>query len=135
MTTYNNGLTLALAIANIFDAELSDEEIIDIWNEYCDANRYYDNRIHSMDVFDEFFESYTPLEIADMVSYNGSDYQRNADYFTYDEVSNDLHTYYSASGAVDGAVERDDLIEWLERSGQWEDLLSDYIEEDDNEEV
>ena len=134
MTTYNNGLTLALAIANIFDAELSDEEIIDIWNEYCDANRYYDNRIHSMDVFDEFFESYTPLEIADMISYNGSDYQRNADYFTYDEVCNDLHTYYSASGAVDGAVERDDLIEWLERSGRWEDFLSDYIEEDDNEE-
>lgn len=134
MKTYNNGLTLALAIANIFDAELSDEEIIDIWNEYCDANRYYDNRIHSMDVFDEFFDSYTPTQIADMVSYNGSDYQRNADYFTYDEVCNDLRTYYSASGAVDGAVERDDLIEWLERSGQWEDFLSDYIEEDDNEE-
>lgn len=134
MKTYNNGLTLALAIANIFDAELSDEEIIDIWNEYCDANRYYSNRIHNIDIFDEYFDNYTPLEIADMISYNGSDYQRNADYFTYDEVCNDLHTYYSASGAVDGAVERDDLIEWLERSGQWEDLLSDYIEEDDNEE-
>ena len=54
---------------------MSDSEMIDLWNEYCDNNRYYDDRIEYFDegVFNDLMSGKTPYEI----------YQIIDDKFTY----------------------------------------------------
>lgn len=133
MTTYNNGLTLTEAIENAFGSDVSDSAIIDIWNQYCDDNNYTDDYIENIDSFDAYFDHYTPTQIADMISFSGECYQCNANYFTFDPCNNEVRTYYSERIAVAEKVEFSDLIDWLERSGEWENLLGDYITADEEE--
>lgn len=59
---------------------LTDSELVEIWNEYCDNNNYYDNRIESMDYFDDIMSGKTPLEIVNSIC---NDFNTNDDYFVF----------------------------------------------------
>ena len=43
--------------------ELEDDELVSVWNEYCNHNNYAEDYIYSMVKFDEHYRDSTPTEI------------------------------------------------------------------------
>ena len=87
--------------------EMTGEELIDIWNEYCENNYCTFRKIHYMEEFDEIMKNKTPLEIIDSV-YAGFDVAN--EYFignTFFESFNDLETYIDYERLVDYIVGKD----------------------------
>ena len=56
-------------------------DLVWLWNEYCDNNRYTDDKIYMMSDFDELESGSTPLEIARLIE--GNDFRTGDDYFAY----------------------------------------------------
>ncbi len=59
---------------------MSDDDIIYVWNEYCDANSYYDDRINYMDWLNNDLEGRTPTQIIDMID---KDFYTDDKYYKY----------------------------------------------------
>lgn len=62
------------------------DELVSIWNEYCDAVNYMDDRIESMDAFDELMSGMEPHEIAQKVCYGDFSYAQ--DWFAFNGYGN-----------------------------------------------
>lgn len=45
--------------------EFSDSDVLDIWNNYCSANNYYEDEILYISMLDEMCQGMSPLEIID----------------------------------------------------------------------
>ena len=85
---------------------MSDSEMINLWNEYCDNNRYYDDRIEYFDegVFNDLMSGKTPWEIYQII--DNSDISYNDDYCHYDGY--ELNTFSDVYDSID----IDNLVEW-----------------------
>lgn len=59
---------------------LTDSELVEVWNEYCDNNRCYDDKIEYMDDFDCLMEGNSPTKILESVAKDFSTYD---DYFKF----------------------------------------------------
>ena len=59
---------------------LSNDEQVEIFNKFCEENRYEDE-IYQMCEFDEIFANKKPSEVFDMVQTNMDDVDRNDEYF------------------------------------------------------
>lgn len=105
----------------VFD-NYSYPDIIDMWNEFCEVNRYYGSYIHYMSDFmlimgNEFDEIFPKIE----------EFSLNHKYFVEDD-SRHLNSYYDAKSAVNAVVEFDDMENYLiERP--FDRNMEDYIEE------
>ena len=86
---------------------MSDSEIIDLWNEYCGENGYYDNRIEYFDegVFNDLMSGKTPYEIYQII--DNSDISFFDDYCHYDGY--ELNTFSDIYDSID----IDDLVKWV----------------------
>ena len=86
---------------------MSDSELIDLWNEYCDNNRYYDDRIEYFDegVFNDLMAGKTPYEIYQII--DNSDISFFDDYCRYNGY--ELNTFSDVYDSID----IDDLVEWV----------------------
>ena len=96
------------AVKDIFNS-LSENEKINYWNDYCDKNRYYSDKIYNLDEFeiDSFFSSKWELamSISDSDHFNYREY-----YFTVGDVYNDIK---SGDWFEDLADPDDNFFEWL----------------------
>lgn len=59
---------------------LTENELVDVWNEYCDINSYYDDKICYMDWLDEDLQNKTPTQIIDMID---NDFSLRDNYYKY----------------------------------------------------
>ena len=93
----------------VFDTinNMSDSEMIDLWNEYCGENGYYDDRIEYFDegVFNDLMSRKTPYEIYQII--DNSDISFFDDYCRYDGY--ELNTFSDVYDSID----IDDLVKWL----------------------
>lgn len=64
---------------------LADDEQVDLWNDYCDVHEYYDDRVESMESFNELFYGVRPLEIIRRLD---GDFDPNDDWFYSDGLGN-----------------------------------------------
>lgn len=86
---------------------MSDSELIDLWNEYCGDNGYYDDRIEYFDegVFNDLMSGKTPYEIYQII--DNSDISFFDDYCHYDGY--ELNTFSDVYDSID----IDNLVEWV----------------------
>ena len=93
----------------VFDTidDMSDSEMIDLWNEYCGDNGYYDDRIEYFDegVFNDLMSGKTPYEIYQII--DNSDISFFDDYCRYDGY--ELNTFSDIYDSID----IDDLVTWV----------------------
>lgn len=91
-------------------AMLSDDEIIDIWNQYtiCDCEPH--KTIYCMDEFDEYFKGCSPLEI---VTINTTCFNSMHEWFTYDVFFRKLYSYDSIGEAIDSVIDWEVLAEYI----------------------
>lgn len=75
------------AISNIIKENWSNDEIVRVWNDYCDKHSCYDDAICYMDSFNELFSGMTPLEIVERVLYGG-DFRTDDDFFAFNGYGN-----------------------------------------------
>lgn len=128
---------------------LDDEGIFAIWNEYCLQNKYGDDQLFQMEMFDELYEGATPLDVAQRVffghdgEYEHSSFNPNRKYFYFNGYANpvsiDYLTYNSYRGDyLFGNFDEGSVIDWLEESendcgiGEIAEVFSEL--EDDEEE-
>ena len=86
---------------------MSDSEMIELWNEYCGDNGYYDDRIEYFDegVFNDLMSGKTPYEIYQII--DNSDISFFDDYCHYDGY--ELNTFSDVYDSID----IDDLVKWV----------------------
>ena len=86
---------------------MSDSEMIELWNEYCGDNGYYDDRIKYFDegVFNDLMSGKTPYEIYQII--DNSDISFFDDYCHYDGY--ELNTFSNVYDSID----IDDLVKWV----------------------
>ena len=65
---------------------LSDDEIIEAYNEYCEYRNDMDSIVYSMYEFDMVTENFTPMELASCVIYG--EFNPSDDWFTFDGYDN-----------------------------------------------
>lgn len=90
-------------IEELLDSELYPFELVEIWNEYCDDNRYEDT-IYTMDEIDTYFCDCAPSTILESIS--GS-FNPNDEYFK-DSIYG-VHSFDCPEYEID--IER--LVDWL----------------------
>ena len=107
----------------VFDTinNMSDSEMIDLWNEYCGDNGYYDDRIEYFDegVFNDFMSGKTPYEIYQII--DNSDISFFDDYCHYDGY--ELNTFSDVYDSID----IENLVEWIIKEEK--DLCNSDIDE------
>lgn len=73
---------------------MEDDELVSVWNEYCDAANYFDDKIYSMDELDELYQGSEPSELLRRAFYghdqfgDDSEFNPNRDYFTFNGYGN-----------------------------------------------
>lgn len=71
---------------NIIIDNLSDDEIITKYYEYCEYNNDMNSVVYDMSEFDEVMGYCTPLEVAQKVAYG--EFNPSDDWFTFDGYGN-----------------------------------------------
>lgn len=114
-------------IEEFLENELSESELISVWNEYCEANSYFDDELYDMCMFDDFLGNCTPTEVLESVS---SDFNIRHNYFYCD-----VYGYESCDYAEDH-VEFSDLAKYIHdnEDSLGCDDLEDFMHEDEEEE-
>lgn len=59
--------------------DMNSSDVVELWNEYCDKQKYFEDRYLYMDEFNDLFCGSTPLKIAEVV---------------YQEDFNPMHDYF-----------------------------------------
>lgn len=75
--------------------EMSTEDKVALWNEYCDSEYRFDDRIYFMEDFDEIMSGREPLDIA-RTCYFG-DFDPTHEYFWFNGYAN-LESDYDIDG-------------------------------------
>lgn len=75
--------------------EMSTEDKVALWNEYCDLEHRFDDRIYSMEEFDEIMSGREPLDII-RTCYLG-DFNPTHEYFWFNGYAN-LESDYDIDG-------------------------------------
>lgn len=88
----------------------STAELIELWNEYCDNMRYYEDELIPMDQFDEMYAGKSPSEIAYLLWdewFNPKDY--------YFKAGEDKVSSFNSTNAR-WEIEVDDLVDYIIRN-------------------
>lgn len=123
-------MTLEEKIAGML-RDMGSRDLVFMWNDYCDSNRYDDDYIFSMAEFDDMFYGVSPLGIAEAVC-NGDGFSPDDKYFK--------HTLYGLTSSDDpeysGMIDVDDLAEWIVKTGNAlnNDEIRDALDAADDDE-
>lgn len=74
------------AISNIIKENWSNEEIVRVWNDYCDKHCCCDDMIFYMESFNELYDGVKPIEIVERVIYG--DFRTDDDFFAFNGYGN-----------------------------------------------
>lgn len=117
-----------------FLEEMSDDDVIAMWNNYCDNNRYEDDRIWYVSDFDDLMSGKLPSEVVEELS---SSFSLNDEYMvftmygisSFSYVNDDVCPIY-ISDLADYILENDDELE----NDDVRDFLDEYAEEEEEDE-
>lgn len=112
--------------------EMSAEDAINLWNEYCAEANYNEDEIHHMDDFDEVLSGYSPWEVARAAFYGG-DFCPAHDWFWFNAYGN-LQSTDWPNDDENSPFDAEVLADWIVENGNA--LGNDEIQEvlDGNEE-
>ena len=116
---YNQEL-IKQRVREAIDNSLSDDDILEIWNGYCDRNQYYEDRFDDMDMFNLRYEGLTPLEIAKIVF--KADFNPDHKYYR-----DGIYGVKSYEDAGDCDIDIDTLVDYIVKDD--EDFGFDEIRE------
>ena len=125
-------MTRFKAIKELLENELSNIEMIEIYNEYAIENRY--EQICPMDMFDEMFEGMAPSDIARNI-FNGK-FSPHDDYFIFDvylesfDWWNDEESPISSYDLAKYIDEEDDAL----GNGTIQNFLDEWTDEESDDE-
>ena len=103
---------------------MSSGDLVALWNYYCDACNYCDDRIYYMEDFDDFYSASTPLEVATRVFYghdelsDESNFNPNREFFYFNGYANPVSLDY---------IEYIDILDKWADSPFCPDDVADYI--------
>lgn len=80
-------MTKEQKIKEFLENELSDGELVEVWNDYCDRNNMGDDQIYPIEYFDDYYQNFTPTEIALRI-FNFTHFNPNERWFTFDGLGN-----------------------------------------------
>lgn len=92
-------------IDNIWN--LSEQELIDLWFDYCEANSMWDDVIYQNDEF--FFEDYSQIEVAQKVV-NG-EWRYSDDYVKQNGYGNFVSFSYKSE--IMEHIDMDPFVDWI----------------------
>lgn len=106
------------ALYSYLETEIEENDLVYIWNEYCDKDKKFDDRIFQMWELDDYVGEGYATEILDRFS---DDFSTKDDYF--------VETIYGIESfnMVDEYIYFDDLVEYIVRNE--EDFGMDRIRE------
>ena len=115
-------------------------EQVNLWNDYCDAQNYDDDRIGDMEEFDDLFYGLSPLEIVRRLD---SSFNPNHSWFYFDGWGD----VCSTDRPENEIIQQDDIAEYIDESGDnlydsgiaellksWDEDPTDYDSEPDDDE-
>ena len=113
-------------IIDLLENELSDGELVEVWNDYCERSNRCDDEIFPLEYFDEYYENYTPSEIA-QVLFNSTNFNPNDKWFSFDGYGNP-RTFNYLEEEMDLEAIADFAVEHDYSFGIWEiaDILEEY---------
>ena len=117
-------------IKDILVNDIPDWELVNIWNEYCDRNNLYEDRIYEMDCLDEYLDGLSPSEVIDSLS---------DDFATWNTFFQDgvygLHSFGDVSNNIDIDALTDTIFDDEETYGcdEIDDYFFEYWHEHDKE--
>ena len=87
-------------VQKVLESRLMNSEIIDIHNSICLKNDNSGDMVWNMDDFNEMFNDYKPIEIADILD---SDFDTSAPYFFFDGYGHfhSMWTYWDEDCPID----------------------------------
>lgn len=110
---------------------LRDYEQVNLWNDYCEAQNYSNNRIGGMDEFDDLFYGLSPLEIVRRLD---SSFNPSHAWFYFDGWGDVCSTNYPEADVI----QQDDIAEYIDESGDSlydsgiAELLKSWDEDDED---
>ena len=113
--------------------DMSDTDLIGIYNEYCQENCYSEEEFFSMDMFDELNYGRKPLEIAEYV--RDCDFNPNDDYFRDGIFGPTSYSTYECADEI-RTNELKELAEYIIDNDEsfYNSDIRDALYEDDDEE-
>ena len=103
---------------------LSDGEKVDIWNEYAEAANNPDDRIYSMDEFDEIFSDTKPWEIARACFYSRR-FNPSDSWFWFNGYGNVESSDYISDHDDRSPIDLDEVAEYIVSNN--DELFNDDI--------
>ena len=115
---------------------LDQDNILDIWNQRCEALRYDDDKIEYNNFIDEILDGLKPSEILDAV---GRNYSTNDDYLYWDGYgyicsTNDVYDVADDSEIIDYIIDEWEDCRYTEIEDVLTEFETEYFDEDDDEE-
>ena len=114
-------------IIDLLENELSDGELVEVWNDYCERNNLCGDEIFPLEDFDVYYENYTPSEIAHAI-FNSTNFNPNDTWFGFDGLGNP-RTFNFLDGEMDLEAIADFAVEHDYSFGLWD--IADILEESD----
>ena len=123
---------------------LDDSDMVYIWNEYCEAAHYYDNRIEDMDMLDEIFNGQDAICILQRAFYghdqwsDESEFNPNRAWFMFNGYGNlisiDWVGYNSYAEKFGDCIDEDALLDYIidNMDGLGNDEITDIINDYQN---
>jgi hypothetical protein len=107
---------------------LSECVLLNIWNDYCDYNNYYDDKVYYVDELDDLCYNMKPTEIISRYGdLDGFEYFKDG---VYVEGSNDLLDLIDYGALIDCIIDNEKDFD----NSDIADALEEIEEEDDDEE-
>lgn len=122
-------------------SDLSEDDLISVWNEYCDANNYVDDRIYYMSELDDVygygvFDNSPITDIIDTIRDDFNDFDTSCDYFGvtmygYESFdSPDSFSGFDINDLCKYIVDNDDAL----GENQLREVLEEIAEDEEDEE-
>ena len=112
-----------------FLQDLDDEELKQIWNDYCDVNSYSDDFVYDMEEFDDIMSNSTPSDIANRIFYG--DFKPCHEYFSFNGYENLVSSDY-----LEDLIHISDLAEYIynnQDEQSYIDELDEFLHEEQGE--
>jgi hypothetical protein len=111
---------------------LSENELLNIWNDYCDCNHYYDDKVYYVDELDDLCYSMKPTEIISRYGeLDGFEYFKDG---VYVEGSNDLLDLIDYGALIDYIIDNEEDFDNSDIADALEEIEEDDDEEEEDEE-
>lgn len=97
----------------LHNEKLSDEELLNVWDNFLLASDSTEDRLSHMDELDDILSLFYDMGPTEILQLNTEYFDINDEYFRVDTFCHSLHSYDCAGTAVDGAIDFNALAEFI----------------------